>query len=201
LNVRRLISLLFVIGLLSGCSVFKTLENVSRLKYKIHSAFDYKISGINIGNKKSIKDFNSIEMLKLSSGILKGSLPLTFSLNIEAKNPNDGSGGYPKSDLTLESFPYKLFINDKEIINGDIESPVFVPGKGESTLITLNIEFDIAKSFKEKSLDDILSLLLNLGGIGGSTSNLKLIVRPAIGTPIGKINYPNEITVVDKTFN
>lgn len=197
----RLISLLLVIVFLSGCSVFKTLENVSRLKYKIHSAVDYKVLGIRIDNKKSIKDFNSIEMLRLSSGILKGSLPLTFSLNIEAKNPNDGTGGYPTTDLTLESFPYKLFINDKEIITGDIESPVYVPGKGESTLIALNIEFDIAKSFKEKSLDDILSLLLNLGGVGGSTSNLKLLVRPAIGTPIGKINYPNEVTVVDKTFN
>lgn len=199
--MRRLISLLLLISLLGGCSVLKTLENVSRLKYKIHSAVGYKVLGISIDNKKSIKDFNSLEMLKLSSGILKGSLPLTFSLNIEAKNPNDGSGGYPQTDLTLESFPYKLFINDKEIITGDIDSPVLVPGKGESTLIALNIEFDIAKSFKEKSLDDILSLLLNLGGVGGSTSNIKLLVRPAIGTPIGKINYPNEITVVDKTFN
>lgn len=201
MNVRRLISLLLLITILGGCSVLKTLENVSRLKYKIHSAVGYKVLGISIDNKKSIKDFNSLEMLKLSSGILKGSLPLTFSLNIEAKNPNDGSGGYPQTDLTLESFPYKLFINDKEIITGDIDSPVLVPGKGESTLIALNIEFDIAKSFKEKSLDDILSLLLNLGGVGGSTSNIKLLVRPAIGTPIGKINYPNEITVVDKTFN
>lgn len=199
--MRRLISLLLLITILGGCSVLKTLENVSRLKYKIHSAVGYKVLGISIDNKKSIKDFNSLEMLKLSSGILKGSLPLTFSLNIEAKNPNDGSGGYPQTDLTLESFPYKLFINDKEIITGDIDSPVLVPGKGESTLIALNIEFDIAKSFKEKSLDDILSLLLNLGGVGGSTSNIKLLVRPAIGTPIGKINYPNEITVVDKTFN
>ncbi|NMB82796.1 MAG: LEA type 2 family protein, partial [Ignavibacteria bacterium] len=162
MNVRRLISLLLLISLLGGCSVLKTLENVSRLKYKIHSAVGYKVLGISIDNKKSIKDFNSLEMLKLSSGILKGSLPLTFSLNIEAKNPNDGSGGYPQTDLTLESFPYKLFINDKEIITGDIDSPVLVPGKGESTLIALNIEFDIAKSFKEKSLDDILSLLLNL---------------------------------------
>lgn len=199
--MRRLISFLLFILVLSGCSVLKTIENVSRLKYKIHSAVGYKVLGISIDNKKSIKDFSSLEMLKLSSGILKGSLPLTFSLNIEAKNPNDGTGGYPQTDLTLESFPYKLFINDKEIIAGDIESPVIVPGKGESTLIALNVEFDIAKSFKEKSLDDILSLLLNLGGVGGSTSNLKLLVRPAIGTPIGKINYPNEITVVDKTFN
>lgn len=199
--MQKLISFLLISILLAGCSVIKTLENVSRLKYRIHSADNYKISEISIGNKKSIRDFSAVEMLKLSSGILKGSLPLTFSLNIEAKNPNDGTGGYPKTDLTLDSFPYKLFINEKEIISGNIENPVTVPGKGESTLITLKIEFDIAKSFKEKSLDDILSLILNLGGISGSTSDLKLTVRPVIGTPIGKINYPNEISIIDKTFN
>ena len=199
--MRKLISSLVIVLLLSSCSVFRTLENVSRLKYKIHSAVNYKVSGISIENKKSLKDFSSIEMLKLSSGILKGSLPLTFSLNIEAKNPNDGSGGYPKTDLTLESFPYKFILNEKEIIEGNIESPAAVPGKGESTIITLNIEFDLAKSFKEKSLDDILLLLLNIGGAGGTTSNIKLLARPVVGTPLGKINYPTEITIVDKTFN
>lgn len=199
--MRRLISLLIIFSVLSGCSILKTMENISRLKYKIHSALDYKILGIDVKGKKSIKDFNSIEMLKLSSGLLKGTLPLTFTLNIEAKNPNDGSGGYPRTDLTLESFPYKLFVNDKEIITGNISQPLNVPGIGESTLIKLNIEFDLAKSVKEKSLDDVLSLLLNLGGLGGSTSNLKLLVKPVVGTPIGSINYPNEITIVDKTFN
>ncbi|HOI29735.1 MAG TPA: hypothetical protein PLZ15_08220 [Melioribacteraceae bacterium] len=199
--MRRLISLLIIFSFLSGCSILKTMENISRLKYKIHSALDYKILGIDVKGKKSIKDFNSIEMLKLTSGLLKGTLPLTFTLNIEAKNPNDGSGGYPRTDLTLESFPYKLFVNEKEIITGNISQPLNVPGIGESTLIKLNIEFDLAKSVKEKSLDDVLSLLLNLGGLGGSTSNLKLLVKPVVGTPIGSINYPNEITIVDKTFN
>lgn len=199
--MRRLISLLIILSLLSGCSILKTMENISRLKYKIHSAADYKILGIDVKGKKSIKDFNSIEMLKLSSGLLKGTLPLTFILNIEARNPNDGSGGYPRTDLTLESFPYKLFVNEKEVITGNISQPLNVPGIGESTLIKLNIEFDLAKSVKEKSLDDVLSLLLNLGGLGGSTSNLKLLVKPVVGTPVGSINYPNEITIVDKTFN
>lgn len=199
--MRRLISLLLLLTIANGCSILKTFENISRLKYKIHSGADYKLLGINIGNKKSLNDFSSVEMLKLSAGILKGNLPLTFLLNIEAKNPNDGTGGYPATDVTLESFPYRFFLNEKEIISGNIEKPVTVPGKGESTLITLNIEFDIAKSFKEKNLDDILSLLLNIGGINGSTSNIKLMVKPVIGTMIGNINYPEEITIVDKTFN
>lgn len=194
-------TIVIILILLAGCSVLKTLENFSRLKYRIHSASDYQILGVSIANKKSIKDFSSFEMLKLTTGLLKGTIPLTFTLNIEAKNPNDGSGGYPKTDLSIDSFPWYLLVNDKEVISGNISEPVFVPGKGESTIIPIRIEFDIAKSFKEKSLDDIIMLALQLGGYEGSTSNLKMITKPVIGTPIGKFEYPNDITIVDKTFN
>jgi hypothetical protein len=157
--------------------------------------------GIEISKKESLKDFTAVEMLKLSTALLKGNLPLAFTLNVEAKNPNDGSGGYPRTDLTIESFPYRFFINDKEFLTGNIDKPLSVPGKGESTVIPLNIEFDIAKSFKEKSINELLALLLSLGGAEGSTSNIKLFVKPVIGTPLGNLNYPDEIIIVDKNFN
>lgn len=187
--------------LITSCSVYETVKNAARLKYKIHSATDYKILGITLADKKSIKDFNAFEMLKLSAGLVKGRLPITFLINIEANNPNDGSGGYPRTDLNIASFPWRLFINNKETVSGNIAQPVFVPGKGESVIIPIQIEFDIAKSFKDRSIDDILALMLQLGGVKGSTSNLKLMAKPVLGTPLGNIEYPSEITIVDKTFN
>jgi hypothetical protein len=187
--------------MLAGCAVFQTVSNVSRLKYRIHSARNYRVMGIELGDKKSLRDFNSLEILKLSAGLVRGNLPLTFLLNVEADNPNDGTGGYERTDININSFPWRLYLNDKETVKGDIESPVFVPGKGESVLIPIQIEFDAAKSFREKNLDDLLAFLLQMGGVKGSTSNLKLIARPVLGTPFGRIEYPDEITIVDKTFN
>jgi LEA14-like dessication related protein len=184
-----------------GCSVIQTFSNITRLKYKIGSATNYQVAGVDVKNKKSVKDFNAMEVLKLSSSLLRGSLPLTFVLNIEAKNPNDGSGGYPASDISISSFPWRLFVNEKEVVNGELREPVIVPGKGEATIIPLQIQFDLAKTFKEKSLDDLLDLVLKAAGAGGSTSNLKLKVQPSLGTPIGNIKYPEEISIVDKTFN
>ncbi|TSA25454.1 MAG: hypothetical protein D4R68_08885 [Ignavibacteriales bacterium] len=198
---RRLILFLVLFSIFSSCSVYQTISNISRLKFKIYSATDYKIIGITIADKKSLKDFNSIELLKITAGLVRGNLPLTFLLNIEAKNPNDGNGGFAKTDLNIASFPWRLYLNEKEIVQGNIAEPVFVPGKGESVLIPIKIEFDVAKSFKEKSMDDILLLLLQVGGVHGSTSNLKLIAKPVLGTPFGKLEYPDEITIVDRSFN
>lgn len=197
----NLVLLFLIAAFVSSCSVLQTIGNISRLKYKIGSAANYKLAGIDIRNKKSIKDFNPIDVLKLSGGLVKGSLPLTFTLNVEAKNPNDGNGGFPATDISIANFPWRLFVNDKEVVSGELKEPVLVPGKGEATIIPLQIQFDLAKSFKEKSLDDLLGLILQVAGAGGSTSNLKLKAQPSLGTSIGIIKYPDEITIVDKTFN
>ncbi|MDP3441266.1 MAG: hypothetical protein Q8T08_00255 [Ignavibacteria bacterium] len=198
---RNILFSISILVLISGCSVLQTFENIARLKYKIHSASDYQISGINPLNKRSLKDFSALELLKLTSAVTKGSMPLVFTLNIEAKNPNDGTTGAARTDLNITSLPWKLLVNDNQVVAGNISEPVFVPGKGESVIIPIKIEFDILKSLKEKSLDDVFNLLLNVGGIDGSTSNLKLMIQPVLGTPVGNIGYPSEITVVDKTFN
>lgn len=187
--------------LVASCSIFQTIENVGRLKYRIHSALDYKLGGISINNKTSIRDFSAIDLLKLSANITKGNLPLTFQINVEAKNPNDGTGGGPRTDINLNSFPWRMFLNDKELVSGNIAQPVFVPGKGESVLIPIQVEIDLVKAYENKSLNELVNLVLQLGGMHGSTSNLKLLVKPVLGTPIGNIKYPNEITIVDKTFN
>lgn len=199
---QRLTKFAFVLLILfGGCGVLQTFENFSRLKFKINSAVDYKIAGVLVEGKKSLKDFRTSDALKISGSALKGQLPISFILNIEAQNPNDGSGGYPATDLTLQSFPWRLFINDNETISGNIEKPIVVPGKGGSSIIPIRIEFDLAENMKNKNFDDILALALNLAGIQKSASNLKLLVQPVIGTPIGNVKFPNEITVIEKQFN
>jgi len=195
-----LISVLMVL-FLSDCSVLNTIQNITRLKYRIQSTENYRVNGVLVDNKKSIKDFTPVELLKLSSGIAKGSLPATFIINVEAVNPNDGKGGYPRTDINIIKFPWRLFLNDKEIVDGNISSPVSVPGKGESIIIPIQVQIDIIKLIKEKSFEDIIALLQKLGGIHGTTSNIKLLVKPSLGTSIGNIEYPDEITIADKSFN
>lgn len=199
---RKLISgfILFV-SFITGCSLIQTAENLSRLKYKIQSASDYRLIGIDLKSKTRISDFSAVEILKLTASIAKGELPLTFRINIEAKNPNDGTGGYTATDISIKSFPWRLYINDNETISGNISEPILIPGKGESKIFPLEIKFDLVKNIKSKNIDDIIALALNIGGMNSSTSNLMIIAKPVIGSPIGDIKYPNEITIVDKTFN
>ena len=198
--MKLVISIISLTFLLTSCSVYQTMVNLSRLKFKLGDVNNLTLNGINISNKKSISDFNATELLKLTSVITSGKLPASFTLNVEAKNPNDGSGGYPKTDATLKAFPWKLEIDNVETISGDIGSPVSVPGTGEVTNIPLTMNLDLVEFFGNKGLDNLVNLALALGGQEGSSSKLTLYATPTVSSPLGDIKYPGELKIVDQSF-
>ena len=185
---------------LTSCSVYETMVNLSRIKFKLGDVNNFTVNGINLSNKKSLSDFNAIEMLKLTDVFISGKMPASFTLNVEAKNPNDGTGGYPKTNATIKSFPWKLEIDNVETINGNISNPVSVPGTGEVTNIPLTMNIDLVKFFKDKGLENVLNLALTLGGQLGSSSKLTLYATPTVSSPIGDIKYPGELKIVDQSF-
>ena len=194
-----LISILLLFSNLS-CSVYETIVNLSRLKFKLGDVNNFTISGINLSNKKSIEDFDPLELLNLTQAIGSGKLPASFTLNVEAKNPNDGTGGYPKTDATLKAFPWKLNIDQTETISGNIGSPVSVPGTGEITNIPLEMNIDLIQFFGNKGLENLVNLALALGGQEGSASRLTLFATPTVSSPLGDIKYPGELKIVDQAF-
>jgi len=198
--MRVMISVISMIFLLTSCSVYQTMVNLSRLKFKLGDVNNLTLSGINISSKKSLSDFNAVELLKLTTVITSGKLPASFTLNVEAKNPNDGSGGYPKTDATLKSFPWKLEIDNIETISGNIGNPVSVPGTGQVTNIPLTMNIDLIEFFGNKGLDNLVNLALALGGQEGSSSKLTLYATPTVSSPLGDIKYPGELKIVDQTF-
>ena len=191
------ISLMF---LTTSCSVYQTVVNLSRLQFKLGDVNNFTINGINISNKRSLQDFNALEIINLTQVIASGKLPASFTLNVEAKNPNDGSGGYPKTNATIKEFPWRLEVDDVETIAGNIGTPVTVPGTGEVQNIPLTMNIDLMQFFGNKGLDNLVNLALTLGGQQGSSSKLSLFATPTVTSPIGDIKYPGELKIVEQSF-
>ncbi len=199
MRTKLVISVLLVLITLVGCSVFKQITNISRLKFKLHSVSDFTLYGINISNKSSIREFNVFDSAQLLNSIAKGSLPVTFNLNVEALNPNDG-GGYPRQDLDIVDFKWRLIIDDVETLSGNIARPISVPGKGETTIFPITIQLDLIKFFGERGFDNLVNLALAIGGKNQNLSRIVLKAQPTIQTPFGKIKYPGEIDIIDREF-
>lgn len=192
--------LFFALINFSCSSIYETIVNLSRLQFKLGDVNHFTLNGIPISNKSKLSDFSALDIVKISTAVVQGALPVSFTLNVQAKNPNDGTGGYKRTDATIKSFPFRLLIDDTETISGNISSPVGVPGTGEITVIPLQINLDLVRFFKDKGYESLINLALSLGGKSGSASKLELLAKPTVTSPIGDISYPNELSIVNLSF-
>ncbi len=201
--MKKIIFILsFLIGFTNiSCSVYQTIVNVSRLKFKLGTVNNFSINGVSIEGKTSVKDFNPYEILKITSAFANKTFPISFLLNVEAKNPNDGTGGYPRTDIALKSFPWSLYIDDKVTISGNIDNSVSIPGTGEITEIPIRVNIDLVKFFKDKDYDQLINLAFAISGNKSYSSKITLYAQPTVSTSIGDITYPDKLKIVSKEFS
>ncbi len=200
MNFKKISVFILLVLFLSSCGMYKSIMNLSKLKFKLDSVDNFKISGIPVSNKSKLSDFNPLDLIKLTAQVADGKLPVNFTLKVSAKNPNPETVQGGSADIKIVSFPWKLFIDDKVTISGNISNPVIVPGGNKTSIIPLDINLNLMEFFSNSNLESIVNLALKLGGGEGSTSHIKLVAQPVLDTPIGNITYPGELTIVDYTY-
>jgi hypothetical protein len=184
-----------------SCSVLQDMQqamvNIARLKFKLAGVSNFELAGVPLAGKAS---YGLLDGANLLSAFGKGSLPASFTLQIAAINPNDGTAGTRKSAATLAGLDWTLLIDNTRTIDGSITTPLAIPATGEQVIVPLRMNIDLVSFFKDKGYDHILKLALALGGASGSPSRLTLRARPTVQTEFGPISYPGEIDIVDKEY-
>ncbi len=184
-----------------SCTMLKEIgqavANLSRCKFKLDSISDFSLAGVSLAGKTSLTVSDGV---KLAGAFARNEFPAAFNLNVAALNPNDGTGGTSKSNATLTSLAWKLIIDNTMTVNGDIPSPIVIPGTGQQVILPLHMSLDLAKFFKDKGYESLINLALALGGANSSPSRVTLRAKPTIRTDFGPITYPGEIDIIDKEF-
>lgn len=178
----------------------KTLTNLQRLEFKLGDISNFRLSGINVNNKSKVSDFGLSDAAKLTAAFARKELPANFTLGLNAKNPNDGTGGYAATKAMITYIDWNLYLDDVKTINGNVSNNITVPGTGESVNIPINMGLDLYDFFGNKGYDRILNLALSIGGVKGTSSNVKLDIQPTVSTSLGPIKYPGRITVVNNQW-
>ncbi len=203
-RITRPAVLVLSLLLLTSCSTLREMQqamtNLSRCKFKLDAVDNFQLMGIRLADKKSLSDFSITDGVKLTTAFARNEFPASFTLNVAAVNPNDGTGGTPKAAATLTSFAWTMIIDDKLTISGDISDPITIPGTGQTAIIPLQMNLDLAKFFKDRGYESVINLAMALGGVNGSPSRITLRATPRIRTSFGDITYPGAIDIIDKEF-
>lgn len=197
--------MLVLLSVVYSCSGIRdlanTLTNLNKIEFKLSGLQGFRLAGVDLASKRSLTDLSIAEGLALTRAFTSKQLPAEFTLNVEARNPNNGSGGAPSASATLVGFDWKLYIDSKETIAGDIASPVSLPASNQTTIIPLRVQMDLYKFFGERGYDGVINLALALGGVQGSTAKVMLDAQPKVNIRnYGTIEYPGRIKIVDTEF-
>jgi len=183
-----LISLIFV----SGCDILDQARQVamlSKCQFKLSSVDQLRLAGVNIQQIHKLSDLTMMDAAKITTAAaIGGTLPLNFTLNVEAKNPNSTTAGLTKLD-------WILLIDDIEMVSGVNNQHVQIPANGGTAILPLTIGIDLKQALKGKSADAIANFGLNLAGAGNRPTRITLKAKPTIMVGSQSIAYPGYLTI------
>ncbi|HPS63999.1 MAG TPA: hypothetical protein PK447_00335 [Ignavibacteria bacterium] len=192
---------LLVVLSFSGCAGLQNaITNAQRLQFKLGGISAFTLAGVGLSNYTSLTNINPLDLLTLTNSFTKGQLPVNFTLDLIAKNPNDGTGGTTESSAIIKQIDWRLLVDEQETINGVVGNSITIPGVGQTATIPIQMSFDLMQFFKNGQLNNLVNLAMALGGKNSSASRLTLKIKPTVSTFLGPISYPGEINVIDKEF-
>ncbi|MDZ4744632.1 MAG: hypothetical protein SGJ05_01370 [bacterium] len=196
--------LILAVGLLTACStvsdITNALSSISRLQFKLGNVNNFRLAGVDVSRISDPSKLSISDGIALGHAFAKRSLVASFTLNVDAKNPNTGVSGTRQTLVTLNDLDWRMLIDDKQTISGHLGRPFDIPGSGQTVPVPLDMSLDLYSFFADKGYEGILNLALAIGGQQGSAARIKLDAMPTVGTPFGPIVYPNRIVIVDKEF-
>lgn len=184
---------------LSSCATLNALAGLTRAEFKLQDAVNVSLMGVNLSGKHSVSDLSVMDGINLLSNFKSGKFPLTFTLNVAARNPNKPDPKANLSGFSLTEFPYKLLLDGKETITGGIGNAVSLPNGGQTVIIPLQASVDLKHFFADKGYEELVNLAMAISGQGG-VSHVQLKAQPKLSTPIGAMTYPKELTIVSTEF-
>jgi len=200
----RVVAVLILL-LVTSCGSIREMTNalmsMKDMQYKISSVGGMKISGIDVSGLNSISDVDPKQAVRLLEAYHSKNIKATFTVYLEAKNPNDGMAANTKPlDLTLKELPWTLLIDDRTVVSGIVNKEIPLAGGAVSQAIPIEVVMDVSKVLFENGYDEIMKTMLEIGGPNGSPARLKIKARPTVSSPYGIIKSPSEITILSTEF-
>lgn len=186
-----LLVLLAVLLTLPACQTLRQIAQLRHVDFAIDRTAQVQLAGLDASRLQSYNDLRPAELIRLGTTVAQGSLPLEFTLHLNAFNPQDNNIA-----ARLVQMDWTLFLEDRETISGRYDGEVLLP-PGEVTDIPIHISLDLMDFFRD-NMQQLVNVALSATGQDAAPTNLRLQATPTINTSLGPIRYPEAITIVNR---
>ena len=189
-KIKKTLVILFVALGLSSCEVLNQvaqMANFANCTFDFNSVNQIQMLGINLSNGMTRENLNITQGLSLVNAISNRSLPVTFNVNLDVKNPNSIAASMAKMD-------YILTLNGKQVVSTTMNNSVNVPANSSNT-ISIPVTTDLFELFSGESADAIVNLAFKLAGASSDPVNVGIKVKPYINIGNQQLAYPDYISL------
>jgi len=175
----------------NSCGVVQQAQQMTNLvncDFRISNVQNVKLAGVTIQNVQNIKNLNLTDAARIMAAVAGSSLPLTFLLNIEGKNPNPTSAGMNKLN-------WILFIDNIQMTTGSLNDRFTFPPNNGTAMIPIQVSINLKQVLQGKSLDVIANFAFNLAGVGNRPTRIMAKIQPTIMIGQTPLTYPGYITI------
>ena len=186
---KTLIILFATIGLVS-CDVLTQvaqMANFATCSFDFNSLNQIQMLGIDLSKGMTKDNLNITQGLALVNAISNRTLPVTFNVNLDVKNPNSIAASMAKMD-------YIISLNGKEVVSTTLNKSVNVPANS-TNVVTIPISTDLFQLFSGESADAIVNLAFKLAGASSNPVNIGIKVKPYITIGNQQLAYPDYISI------
>jgi LEA14-like dessication related protein len=179
--------LLLLTGIQS-CSFLKEISTLGKCEFRMGTLEKPVIAGIDVGRINNFTDLTLVDAGIVGASVLRGELPLSFTLNIEARNPNPATAA-------LNRLEYMAYIDDVEIARGSLDQRVEIAPNGGIAIIPLRLSTDLVSILNKDSRAALFNFGLNLADASNRPTRVTLKVKPTIMVGMMEIVYPGYFNV------
>jgi len=188
--LKQIFLFLLIIYVIASCSVVKQGKQMSVLakcEFRIISVTNLYLAGRYVQDMKGISDMNLTDAREMVKSVAGSTLPLSFILNVEARNPNTEIAGMNKLE-------WILFIDDIQMITGSVDKQVLIPAK-DTAIIPVQMDMDLKQILHGKTVNAMINFGFNIAGVGKQPTRLTIKLKPTIMIGSKPVVYPGYLTV------
>lgn len=172
---------------LGSCTALQEVANLRNVDFSIENVTNANLAGVDVQGVRTYEDLGTVDAARLLAALGRGEMPLTFTLNVGARNPAENA-----VNARLVQLDWTLLLDQTETISG-VYNDERVIAPGTEAILPLTMELDLIRFFG-RNAEDLWELAAAVAGEG--TKEVALRARPTVTTPFGPITYPSEITIL-----
>lgn len=188
--MKKILPVLALVLLFTSCDLWNQVGGTIKLTqcdYKYNSISDIQLAGMNLGDGSSISLSNFAAISSIFTGGNLQSIPFSFSLKMDVKNPN-------QTAAFLNALDYVIQINDMEFVEGKMDIPFRVE-PGQTAVLPVNVGVDLKNLMNRYSRDRVAKEMSGFLGLSSDETKVTVKLWPKLMVGNTLIKVPAAIPV------